>query len=212
MADVWNAIITANDGEWLAKRIIEFEINRTTVNSILEAQNLPPRERAFRTILKNRVNRGGILAKGAGKLKHGENGKGIASRWYAATLAARIYDLVSIRERLSFVHGDGLQVLQHYSDRSDVVFFIDPPYTAGGKKPGRRLYDHSELDHEKLFQIVNNLCGDFLMTYDAVDAITEIASRYEFDTRIIPMKNTHHSKKNELLIGRDLAWFDGPAP
>lgn len=35
---------------------------------------------AFCTILKNRIFHGGILAKGSGMIKNGENGKGIASR------------------------------------------------------------------------------------------------------------------------------------
>jgi DNA adenine methylase len=35
---------------------------------------------AFATIIKNRVNRGGILAKVASFIKNGENGKGITSR------------------------------------------------------------------------------------------------------------------------------------
>jgi hypothetical protein len=33
--------------------------------------------RAFATIIKNRVNRGGILANGASFIKNGENGKGV---------------------------------------------------------------------------------------------------------------------------------------
>jgi hypothetical protein len=41
---------------------------------------------AFATIIKNRVNRGGILANGASFIKNGENGKGITSRWYPETL------------------------------------------------------------------------------------------------------------------------------
>jgi DNA adenine methylase len=41
---------------------------------------------AFATIIKNRVNRGGILANGACFIKNGGNGKGITSRWYAETL------------------------------------------------------------------------------------------------------------------------------
>jgi DNA adenine methylase len=46
--------------------------------------------RAFATIIKNRVNRGGILAKVASFIKNGENGKGITSRWYPETLRRRI--------------------------------------------------------------------------------------------------------------------------
>jgi len=40
--------------------------------------------------VKNRVNRGGILAPGAGMIKQGEKGKGLKSRWYPETLKRRI--------------------------------------------------------------------------------------------------------------------------
>src|SRR6266851_4990622 len=88
----------------------------------------------FRTILKNRVNHGGILAPGSGVLKRGENGRGILSRWYPETLKRRILDILTIRERISFLEGDGPEVMRQNAHCSAAVFFIDPPYTASGKK------------------------------------------------------------------------------
>lgn len=40
------------------------------------------------------------------------------------------------------------------------VYFIDPPYWVAGT----RLYDYSDLDHRQLFNVVQTLKGDFLMT------------------------------------------------
>ncbi len=85
--------------------------------------------------------------------------------------------------------------------------FIDPPYTAGGKRAGRRLYTHNDLDHEALFCRVSELAGDFLMTYDNVSEIRALARDYNFDTQPIAMKNTHHAAMSELLIGRCLDWI-----
>jgi DNA adenine methylase len=164
-------------------------------------------ERAFRTIVKNRVNRGGILAPGAGKLKEGENGRGIASRWYPETLARRILDIAAIRDRITFIHGDGLTVMRQNLDRGDAAFFIDPPYTAAGKKPGHRLYTCSELEHDELFALAHDLSGDFLMTYDDVIDIEKLAAMHGFDRETVAMKNTHHARQSELLIGRDLRWL-----
>jgi DNA adenine methylase len=47
----------------------------------------------------------------------------------------------------------------------DNIFFLDPPYTAGGKKAGNRLYNHHKLNHESLFSLCDNI-NHFLMTYD----------------------------------------------
>ncbi len=206
VAVVWETLINNNEGEWLAEQILSFDLTAETVNTLLDQPDLPLRARALQTIVKNRVSRGGILAAGAGRIKYGENGKGLASRWYPKTLAQRIRDIGAIRDRLDFVHGDGLSLIRQNTHRQDAVFFIDPPYTAAGKKPGSRLYTCSDINHEELFELASTLAGDFLMTYDNVGAIKNLAEFYHFDCRAIAMKNTHHARLTELLIGRDLGW------
>ena len=205
VAAVWKTILEGKY-EWLANKILAFDLTSETVEVVLSQTDISAQEKAFQTILKNRINRGGILAPGAGKIKHGENGKGMKSRWYPETLAKRILNIGKIRERISFIEGDGLEVLQENACRSDAVFFIDPPYTAAGKKAGSRLYTHYELDHERLFSIVENLEGDFLMTYDNAPEIQAMADRRGFSTQPVAMKNTHHAEMRELLVGRGLGW------
>ncbi len=206
VAAVWKTILTG-DAVWLAERIRHFDLTRETVDAELSKKPETDEELAFQTILCNRINHGGILAPGSGVLNHGENGKGIRSRWYPDTLARRILNISSVKERIGFVQGDGLAILQNHASRKDAVFFIDPPYTAAGKKAGRRLYTHSELDHEALFALCEKLQGDFLMTYDNAEGVRQLADRHGFDTYAIAMKNTHHAKMTELLIGRNLNWI-----
>ena len=110
VAAVWNTIM-GDDGEWLAHEILNFTLTPETVQRVLNQSELTPREMAFRTIVKNRVNHGGILAPGSGVVKHGENGRGMLSRWYPKTLKQRILDIISIRERITFIEGDGLEVM-----------------------------------------------------------------------------------------------------
>jgi DNA adenine methylase len=206
VAAVWQVIINAGDGEWLASQIQSFELTAENVASLLANESLPIHKRALQTIVRNRVNRGGILAKGAGMLKHGENGRGITSRWYPDTLAKRIRAIDGVRERLTFMHGDGLACIQQHVDEPDCLFFIDPPYTASGTKPGARLYDCWQLDHDALFDLMAQAKGDFLMTYDNAPHIRDMAAQHGFDIEAVSMKNTHHAKKQEVLIGRDLSW------
>ena len=205
VAAVWHTIING-DGLWLAERIANFDLTPETVEEALSESAVTIPDLAFQTILKNRVNRGGILANGAGKIKHGENGKGLRSRWYPQTLKQRIMDIISVRDRIHFLEGDGLSVMRDNISREDVVFFIDPPYTAGGKRAGNRLYTHADLDHEELFRIASEVSGDFLMTYDNADELYDLARQYNFDTQLIAMKSTHHAEMTELLIGRNLDW------
>ena len=193
-------------GEWLAQQILDFDLTSENVKTELArgGKRSSVREEAFRTILKNRTFHGGILAPGSSLIKHGENGKGISSRWYPETLARRIRDIVRIKERIEIVKGDGIAIMDKYVERRDVAFFVDPPYTAAGKRAGTRLYTHHTLDHERLFATAARLAGPFLITYDNAPEIVGLAAKHGLQTRTIPMKNTHHARMDELAIGRDL--------
>lgn len=206
VASVWQSILS-EDAEWLAKRILGFDLSTESLHSELDKRPTTTRERAFHTILRNRTTRGGILAEGAGFIKVGEAGKGIASRWYPGTLARRIRDITAVSHRLTFVEGDAFSEIAKHRDEPDAVFFIDPPYTAGGKSAGSRLYAHSQIDHERLFHECDQLAGEFLMTYDHTPEVISLARRHGFATRAIAMKNTHHAEMNELLIGGNLDWI-----
>jgi len=207
IAAVWESIVKG-DAEWLANRILTFELSREAVINEISKPARTQKEKAFQTILKNRTFHGGILAEGSGFLKYGENGKGIHSRWYPTTIAKRIRNLNSIAARIDFRCDDGMTVMKEFSTRRDVIYFIDPPYTAGGKKAGKRLYKHYELDHEQLFCVCETLKGNFLITYDNAEEVKQMARRHDFQMRLIPMTNTHHATMEELVIGRDLSWMD----
>lgn len=192
----------------MAKRIVEFNLTRESVIAEVSKEAVDVKVRAFQTILKNRTLHGGILAEGAGFVKRGENGRGIASRWYPTTLARRFRDLNLIVNRLEFRQEDGIETIKQFSHEADALFFVDPPYTAVGKRAGRRLYRHFQLNHEELFVVCKSIKGDFLMTYDNADEVKTLARTYGFETRLIPMKNTHHATMEELVIGKDLSWMD----
>ena len=208
VAAVWQTIFTDNQAEWLAERIVTFDL---TLESLREELARPPqsrREMAFQTILKNRTFHGGILAPGSAPLKHGENGRGVKSRWYAQTLKNRILTIAPLRERITVVHGEALEVIRQHATNCDATFFIDPPYSAGGKGAGKRLYTHHELDHPGLFGLLATVAGDVLMTYDDDAIIRDLARANGFELKAVAMKNNHHAEMTELLIGHRLGWLD----
>ena len=207
VAAVWQTILHEEHWAWFAQQIVSFDLTDENVEAYLARTDLTVKEQAFSTLLRNRINRGGILAQGAGRVKNGEAGKGIRSRWYPTTLEKRIRNIAQMRTCITFICGDGITTLKENADLADAVFFIDPPYTAAGKKAGTRLYKYSELNHEELFWIASGLRGDFLMTYDDTDEIRSLAQQFGFDIQVVPMKNTHHTKMQELLIGPNLAWL-----
>lgn len=202
VAAVWKTIL-GNKAKELVHRIVSFQPTRPAVNRILEKRATSIFECAFTTIVRNRVQRGGIMAPGASLMKAGENGRGLLSRWYPETLKKRILAIAEKRDRVSFIQGDGIEYIQKMADEEDVVFFIDPPYTV----TGRRLYVHSDINHEELFRVVSSVRGDVLLTYDDAEPIRELARKFRFDMGNVAMKNTHHEVMNELLIGKNLEWL-----
>lgn len=199
---VWKVILNGK-AVWLAERIRTFEVSYETVRKILDH---PPRdicEHAFQALLRNRVQRSGIMAPGAGLILTGENGRGLLSRWYPETLARRIIEINRRKARFNFQVRDGFDLIEEFAGDPSVVFFVDPPYT----KSAKRLYEHWHVDHERLFQLIAEVAGNFLMTYDDADEIRTLAKRFKLEARAIAMKNGHNAKMTELLIGRDLSWL-----
>jgi DNA adenine methylase len=203
VAAVWEVIING-DHEWLANQIYNFDLTPENANNILQKKDKNLEEQAFSTILKNRIYHGGIITKGSGIIKKGENGKGIKSRWYAKTLRDRIKAIGHVKKRIQFITGDAFDEFLKRKDEKETFFFIDPPYTVAGK----RLYTHSFIDHDILFSITSGLKGKFMLTYDDTNEIRNLALKYDLDFRTIPMKTTHHIQKNEIIISDNFDWWN----
>ena len=202
IAAVWEVILSSKN-KWLADKILAYDLTIENVKSELEKPNKELHDIAFCTILKNRVFHGGILAKGSGMIKNGENGKGIASRWYPKTLHDRIVAIGYVKDKINFIAGDAFEVLEQNLDNDEAYFFIDPPYTVAGK----RLYTYFDIDHERLFDFTSQLKGKFMLTYDDTAEIRQLADKYNLQYRTIPMKTTHHLEKNEIIISDNFTWW-----
>ncbi len=202
VAAVWEVIVNG-DHNWLADKIYSFELTPENANMILQKEDKTIQEQAFSTILKNRIFHGGIITKGSGLIKNGENGKGIKSRWYPKTLRDRIMAIGHVKAKMKFITGDAFAELDKIKKDTNTYSFIDPPYTVAGK----RLYTHFEIDHDALFNLTAQLQGKFMLTYDDTAEIRDLAEKHQLDYRTIPMKTTHHIQKNEIIISDNFEWW-----
>jgi DNA adenine methylase len=202
IAAVWQVIVNGKN-KWLAEKILKFDLNHENIKTEFDKPDKQIHDIAFCTILKNRIFHGGILAKGSGMIKNGENGKGISSRWYPKTLHDRIMAIDYVKNKIDFVNGDAFEILEKNINNQNAYFFIDPPYTVAGK----RLYTHFDIHHERLFQLTAKLKGKFMLTYDDTPEIRQLAHKYNLAYRTIPMKTTHHLEKNEIIISDNFMWW-----
>jgi DNA adenine methylase len=199
VAAVWKVILS-NGATDLIRRIRRFEISRSAVVAELCRESRTELDVAFQTILRNRVQRGGILAPGASLMKNGENNVGVGSRWYPETLARRIAAINAAKRKIEFLHKDAFDVIPKFLRDRSTAFFVDPPYTAGGKSAGKRLYLHSSVDHESLFDLLEGAAGEVMLTYDDAKEVRDLATEHGFFITPIPMKTTHHTRTYELAI------------
>lgn len=202
IAAVWDVALNGKN-KWLADKIYNFNLTYENAKIEFEKPKKQIHDIAFCTILKNRIFHGGIIAKGAGLIKKGENGKGIRSRWYPRTLRNRILAIDYIKDKINFHAGDGFEIIEQYKNDSNAFFFIDPPYITAGK----RLYTYHDMDHERLFVLVAKIKGRFMLTYDDSKKIRELTNKYHLNYRTVPMKTTHHLEKREIIISDNFDWW-----
>ncbi|MCR4648267.1 MAG: DNA adenine methylase [Lachnospiraceae bacterium] len=204
VAAVWQTIFSDNDYTWLTDRILKFVVSPDNIREAESHADEGIKERAFSTIVRNRTNHGGILAKGSGKIKTGEAGKGLSSRWYPETLAKRIVEANKLRDKIQFINEDAFKIMKLKQNISNTYFFIDPPYTVAGK----RLYNLFDVNHRQIFEIVSKMKGHFLLTYDNTKEIRNLTNEFKLPYRTIPMQTTHLIKKEELLISDNFDWLE----
>ena len=164
----------------------------------------------FRTLVLNRTRRGGVLAPGAGMMRSGESGKGVASRWYPSTLYKRLAAVEEHADNIVFSAGDGMLMLRDAGKNVEqTAVFVDPPYTAGGKKAGHRLYRHSDLDHSRVFELLAEHTAPFLMTYDCSDVVAGLIEKFDFAAVSVKSRNSHNRDIGEWIITRQPVFTGG---
>jgi DNA adenine methylase len=202
---VWSIVLNG-EIDWLTRKIRDFRVTRKNVTNELERSVTTLRERAWLTLLRNRVSHGGIMAAGSGILKRGEDDHGLKSRWYPKTLRDRIKRINTFGSKVTFVQADALQWLEKAGSENNqetTAYFIDPPYATAGK----RLYKYGEIDNGRLFKLASELKGRVLMTYEDTKEVRKLAKSHGFEVREIDMRSRHHRTKTELLIAKDFTWL-----
>jgi DNA adenine methylase len=179
---------------YLADRFAAFEPTLENVLNVLEHES-----GAFHFLVRSRVSN---RAKWWGGLR-----TDIASRWCPDVVVPNLHRVYEMRDRIAVIHGDGLEVMRAHVTDEKVGCFADPPYTADSTSKGHTIYRHHKLDHKRLFSILANWRGPWLMTQDNSRLARRLALCHRFHTRRIRMNTSDNIIKHELAIWRKRPMF-----
>lgn len=135
---MWEVLV-GGGAEDLAEAVLRLPVTHEAVENLLRSSPQDPIEGALRTLVRNRVARGGLLAPGSGRMRLGEARRGLLSRWYPRTLAERIRAIGREAHRIAFLRGDGLAAVPVFAPGHKTAshfegWHIDYPY------PGLRAH------------------------------------------------------------------------
>jgi DNA adenine methylase len=178
----------------LAHRYAAFECTRENVQKVLRNE-----KSAFSYLVRSRVSN---RAKWWGGLR-----TDIACRWCPDVVIPNLRRVYDMRDRITVIHGDALEVMHAHATDESVGCFADPPYSADSTSKGHTLYRHHRADHKQLFSKLANWHGPWLMTQDNSPMVRRLALCHRFDTRRIRMNNSDNVIMHELAIWRRRPMF-----
>ena len=62
------------------------------------------------------------------------------------------------------------------------------------------MYLHGSIDHNSLFDLLEDAAGEVMLTYDDAKEVRDLATAHGFFIKPISMKTTHHTRPYELAI------------
>jgi len=170
----------------------EYEAFNCTLENV---KNLLRTEKtAFRYLVQSRCRNRGRF--------DGGFSKPIDSHWCRDLVVANIRRVYAMRDRIEVVNGDALEEMRKYAADPTVGCFTDPPYSADISSKGHLLYLHHKLDHKKLFALLAQWRGSWLITEDNSRMVRRLAACYRFNIRRVRMKTADSHRKTELVMWR----------
>ena len=177
---VWHCIL--NETEQLCRYIQDVSINMTEWNRQKEIQKNKDTESllslGLSTLFLNRTNRSGVIG---GGVIGGNNQKGnykIDARFNKKTLIAQIQNIAFYKKRIRLSNIDAkIFLLDHVAGLPQKTLVnLDPPYYRKGKDLYKNSYRHN--DHREISKTVPMLKQHWIITYDNVEPIKSLYSRY----------------------------------
>jgi DNA adenine methylase len=178
----------------LIDRYAAFECTKESVRHLFRTERT-----AFRYLVQTRCcNR----AKFDGGLR-----SNLSERLCKEMVIRNILRVQAMRDRITVIYGDGLEVIRQHLGDPSVGCFADPAYTSEQKGGGHRLYRHrfaGRQNHHRLFSLLSRWRDAWLLTEDNCRTVRRLARAYRFSFKRVHMNGSENKRRTELMIWRKL--------
>jgi DNA adenine methylase len=171
--------------------------NRAVLESIGKHSVL---EVALATFFLNRTNRSGILKAGVIGGKAQEGKWKLDARYNKEELTKRIKMIGRYRDRVHVYNRDAVDFLDVIIPElpEKTLIYLDPPYYEKGSGLYRNFYNHE--DHVRIAKRLDNVKLPWMVSYDDVQPIKNIYSKYRQDEYILSYTAQDKRKGSEVMI------------
>lgn len=198
----WYAVL--NETEALCRMINDVPVTMNTWQTQHELQKHKEEadflELGFSTFFLNRTNRSGILNGGVIGGKEQQGTWKIDARFNKKDLIERIEHVAGYADLIELTNMDAVALIKRYK-RTPVAktfCYLDPPYYVKGQDLYLNYY--RDEDHQDIAKAIKKFKGQWIISYDAVDFISELYKDYRQKEYYLSYSAGDPARGKEIMV------------
>lgn len=198
----WYAVLEETEG--LCRLITDTPVNMETWERQREVQarkaDADLLDLGFSTFFLNRTNRSGILSGGVIGGKEQTGNFKIDARFNKKDLIERIEHIVGYADLIELTSMDAVALIKRYkrAPAAKTFCYLDPPYYVKGQDLYLNYY--RDEDHKDIADAIMKFKGQWIISYDAVDFISELYKDYRQKDYYLSYSAGNPSKGKEIMV------------
>lgn len=160
-------------------------------------------ELGFSTFFLNRTNRSGILNGGVIGGKEQQGKWKIDARYNKKDLIERIEHVAGYADLIDLTSMDAVALIKRYkrTPAAKTFCYLDPPYYVKGQDLYLNYY--RDEDHQDIAEAIKKFKGKWIISYDAVDFISNLYREYRQKEYYLSYSAGNPSKGKEIMVYSD---------
>lgn len=198
----WYAVL--NETERICRMIQDTPVTMDVWEAMHELQKHKEEadllELGFSTFFLNRTNRSGILNGGVIGGKEQLGTWKIDARYNKKDLIERIEHVAGYADLIELTSMDAVALIKRYkrTPAAKTFCYLDPPYYVKGQDLYLNYY--RDEDHKDIAEAIKKFKGQWIISYDAVDFISELYKDYRQKEYYLSYSAGNPSKGKEIMV------------